>query len=229
MEFLTHIVRWSLQNRSIIMVGTIFLIMIGIDSAGKIKIDAVPDITNVQVQVVTTSPALSSLEIEQYVTYPLERALSGIPRLKELRSVSRYGFSLVTVVFEDGTDLYKSRQLVSERLMEASSNIPISFGVPAIAPITTGLGEVFQFTLESDHHSLTDLTTYLNWFINPLLKTVPGIVEVNTFGGRTKQFQVIVDPKVMISLGISLKQIAEAITNNNAATGSGYLEKTRNS
>ncbi|TGL56495.1 efflux RND transporter permease subunit [Leptospira ognonensis] len=227
MEFLTYIVKWSLNNRPIILIFTLFMVLFGINSARKIKIDAVPDITNVQVQVITSSPSLSTLEIEQYITYPVERALSGIPHLIEVRSVSRYGFSLVTAVFADGTNLLNARQLVSEKLQEASGNIPTVFGTPQIAPITTGLGEVFQFTLESKLHSDIEKTTFLNWFINPILKTVPGIVEVNSFGGKTKQYQVIINPQAMVSLGVSLNQIAEAIVKNNGATGSGYIEKNQ--
>ncbi len=227
MEFLTYVVRWSLFNRPIIIIATFFLVLFGIYSASKIKIDAVPDITNVQVQVTTTSPSLSALEIEKYITYPIERSLSGIPKLVEVRSISRYGFSLVTAVFEDGASLLDSRQLVSEKLQEAQANIPAVFGVPQIAPITTGLGEVFQFTLESELHNEIELTTYLNWFINPVLKTVPGIVDVNTFGGKTKQFQVIIDKQAMVSLGLSFSQISNAIKENNAAIGSGYIEKNK--
>ncbi len=227
MEFLTRIVQWSLSHRMFVLAGTLFLILFGIFAASRIKVDAIPDITNVQVQIVTSSPSLSSLEIEQYVTFPVERSLAGIPKLKEVRSISRYGFSLVTAIFEDNADLYLARQLVSEKLVEASSEIPPNFGSPKIAPITTGLGEVFQFTLESDHHNQMDLTTYLNWEINPVLKTVPGIVEVNGFGGRQKQYQVIVNPQAMISLGVSLKQIAEAIAQNNSQSGSGYVEKNK--
>lgn len=227
MEFLTYIVKWSLNNRPIVLIFTLFMVLFGINSARKIKIDAVPDITNVQVQVITSSPSLSTLEIEQYITYPVERALSGIPHLTEVRSVSRYGFSLVTAVFADGTNLLNARQLVSEKLQEASGNIPTVFGTPQIAPITTGLGEVFQFTLESKLHNDIEKTTFLNWMINPILKTVPGIVEVNSFGGKTKQFQVIINPQAMVSLGVSLNQIAEGILKNNGATGSGYMEKNQ--
>ncbi|TGK80896.1 efflux RND transporter permease subunit [Leptospira montravelensis] len=226
MEFLTKIVQVSLHNRLLVLIITALLVFGGFYSLNHLKVDAVPDITNVQVQVITTSPALSTLEIEQYITLPVERAITGIPNLIEVRSVSRYGFSLVTAVFADGTDLWKSRQLVSEKLTEASENIPAIFGKPVIGPITTGLGEVFQFTLESEFHSQMELTTYLNWYINPSLKTVPGIVEVNSFGGKTKQYQVIVDPFKAASLGVSLNQIVNAVQNNNLSTGSGYIEKS---
>lgn len=225
MEFLTRIVYFSLHNRLLIVIATTLLALVGFYSLKHLKVDAVPDITNVQVQVITTSPSLSTLEIEQYITLPVERALTGIPNVIEIRSVSRYGFSLVTVVFSDGTDLLTSRQLVSEKLNEASENIPTIYGKPVIGPITTGLGEVFQFTLESEFHNQMELTTYLNWVINPMLKTVPGIVEVNSFGGKIKQYQVIVDSYKAASLGISMTQIVEAVQSNNLATGSGYIER----
>lgn len=226
MEFLTKVVSFSLHNRLLVIICTGLLIFGGFYAMSHLKVDAVPDITNVQVQVITTSPSLSTLEIEQYITLPVERAITGIPNLTEVRSVSRYGFSLVTAVFADGTDLWKSRQLVSEKLSEASENIPAIYGKPVIGPITTGLGEVFQFTIESNFHSQMELTTYLNWYINPALKTVPGIVEVNSFGGKTKQYQAIVDPLKAASLGISLNQIVEAIQSNNLSTGSGYIERS---
>lgn len=226
MEFLTKIVYFSLHNRLLIVIATTLLALGGFYSLKHLKVDAVPDITNVQVQVITTSPSLSTLEIEQYITLPVERALTGIPNVIEIRSVSRYGFSLVTVVFSDGTNLLTSRQLVSEKLNEASDNIPSIYGKPVIGPITTGLGEVFQFTLESEFHNQMELTTYLNWVINPMLKTVPGIVEVNSFGGKTKQYQVIVDSYKAASLGISMTQIVEAVQSNNLATGSGYIERS---
>lgn len=225
MELLTYIVRWSLNHRAVVLVGTFLIIILGLESARKIKIDAVPDITNIQVQVVTSSPSLSALEIEQYITYPVERSITGIPNLIEVRSVSRYGFSLITAVFSEGSNLLNARQLVSEKLQEASANIPAHYGIPQIAPITTGLGEVFQFILESDMHSEIEKTTYLNWFLNPMLKNVPGIVEVNSFGGKTKQFQILINPTTMVSLGVNFSQIAEAILKNNSSTGSGYLER----
>ncbi|MGV3666825.1 MAG: efflux RND transporter permease subunit [Leptospira bouyouniensis] len=226
MELLTKLVHFSLHNRLLIIIFTTLLLFGGFYSLKHLKVDAVPDITNVQVQIITTSPSLSTLEIEQYITLPVERAITGIPNLMEVRSVSRYGFSLVTAVFSEGTDLYKSRQLVSEKLNEASENIPSIYGKPVIGPITTGLGEVFQFTIESNFHSQMELTTYLNWYINPTLKTVPGIVEVNSFGGKTKQYQIIVDSLKAASLGISFNQIVNSIQSNNLSTGSGYIEKS---
>ncbi len=226
MEFLTQIIRFSLAHKAIVLLFTFLLICFGLYSTYKLKVDAVPDITNVQVQVVTTSPSLSALEIELYISLPVERAITGIPNLVEVRSVSRYGFSLVTAVFTEGSDLFKCRQLVSEKLNEAQEGIPASFGKPTLAPITTGLGEVYQFTLESENHSHLELTTYLNWNINPILKTVPGIVEVNSFGGFNKQYQILVNPQKATSVGVSLSDIIKAIESNNRSTGSGYLEKS---
>ncbi|MDF3818627.1 CusA/CzcA family heavy metal efflux RND transporter [Leptospira sp. 96542] len=224
MDFLTKLVSFSLNNRLLVILASSFLVFIGLYSVYHLKVDAIPDITNVQVQIITNSPALSAIEIEQYITLPIERAITGTPNLTEVRSVSRYGFSLVTAIFEDGSDLLSARQMISEKLVEASETIPIIYGKPTLAPITTGLGEVYQFTLNSSLHSPTELTTYLDWYINPLLKTVPGIVEVNRFGGFTKQFQIIVDPYKTSSLRVGFDQIIQALQKNNSATGSGYLE-----
>ncbi|GBF50331.1 cation efflux protein [Leptospira ryugenii] len=224
MELLTHIVRFSLHHRFLTILSTLLVSGFGLYATYHLKVDAVPDITNVQVQIVTTAPSLSTLEIEQYISLPVERAITGVPNLEIVRSVSRYGFSLVTAIFKEGTPIMLARQLVSERLTEAGENIPSKYGKPMIGPMSTGLGEVFQFTLESDSHSAMELTTYLNWNINPQLKTVPGIVEVNTFGGATKQYQVLVDLHKAAALGVPLAKIVEAVQSNNLSTGSGYIE-----
>jgi heavy metal efflux system protein len=227
MKFLESIVDWSLENRIIVMMMTFLFIIFGINNAYHLKMDAVPDVTTIQVQIITSAPSLSPLEIEQYITYPVERAMAGIPHVEEVRSISRYGLSVVTIVFFDGTDIYWARQLVGERMKEASEVIPKGYGIPVIGPISTGLGEIYQFTLESDRHTIMELTTLLNWYINPLLKTVHGVVEVNTFGGETKQFQVIVSHEKMQALSLSLKDISEALWKNNAAMGGGYIEHDR--
>jgi cobalt-zinc-cadmium resistance protein CzcA len=227
MKFLESIVDWSLENRIIVMMMTFLFILFGINNAYHLKMDAVPDVTTIQVQIITSAPSLSPLEIEQYITYPVERAMAGIPHVEEVRSISRYGLSVVTIVFFDGTDIYWARQLVGERMKEASEVIPKGYGIPVIGPISTGLGEIYQFTLESDRHTIMELTTLLNWYINPLLKTVHGVVEVNTFGGETKQFQVIVSHEKMQALSLSLKDISEALWKNNAAMGGGYIEHDR--
>ncbi|NBU98031.1 MAG: efflux RND transporter permease subunit, partial [Spirochaetia bacterium] len=227
MKLLEYLVDWSLENRVIVLMGTFIFILFGINSAIQLKMDAVPDVTTVQVQIITSAPSLSPLEIEQYITFPVERTMAGIPHVEEVRSISRYGLSVVTIVFFDGTDIYWARQMVGERMKEANEVIPKGYGTPMMGPISTGLGEIYQFSLESDRHTLMELTTLLNWYINPLLKTVPGVVEVNTFGGETKQYQVIVSPERMQALNLSLKDVSEAIWKNNSAMGGGYIEHDR--
>lgn len=213
-----------LRYRFLVLVATIVLIGAGIWAFGRLPIDAVPDITPVQVQVLTKSPALGPIEMEQYVTFPVESAMTGIPGVKEIRSISRYGISAVTIIFEDDVPLYRARQLVSERLSAALENIPEGFGRPEMGPMTTGLSEIFMFTVEGDGYTPMQLRTILDWDIMFRLRSVPGIVEVNAWGGRAKQYQVVVDPSKLIAYGVSLKQVFEAVERNNANVGSGYLE-----
>jgi len=175
---LNAIVGWSLRNRSIVLLATGLLVLVGVRSAITLPIDAVPDVTNVQVQIITPAPALSPTEVEQYVTVPVERAMSGIPRLEELRSISKYGLSVVTVVFEDGTDIYFARQMVLEKMRDAEEAVPAAYGRPEMAPISTGLGEVYQFVLKGQRHSLMELEETLDWSIGPQLRSVPGALQV---------------------------------------------------
>ncbi|MCB1179132.1 MAG: efflux RND transporter permease subunit, partial [Leptospiraceae bacterium] len=227
MNFLSSIVEWSLHNRPIILVATILFLLLGIDSLRNLKMDAVPDVTTTQVQIITNAPSLSPLEIEQYVSFAIEKTMAGIPGIEEVRSISRYGLSVVTIVFKDDMDIYLCRQLVNERLKEARESIPAGYGNPTIGPISTGLGEIYQFSLLSNNHSTMELTTYLNWEINPILKTVPGVVEVNTFGGESMQFQILLDWEKAQSFGISLVDIKNTLESNNAAMGGGYVERKR--
>ena len=227
MKFLTLIVEWSLENRVIVLAATALFFFFGLDSARKLKMDAIPDVTTIQVQVITSAPALSPLEIEQYVTFPVERSMSGIPHVEEVRSISRYGLSVVTIVFKDTMNIFLARQLVGERLSDAVNNIPKGYGTPTMGPISTGLGEIYQFTLSSRNHSLMELTTYLNWYVNPILKTIPGVVEVNTFGGHVKQYQIILNMERMQSLGIVMTDVIEALQKNNASMGGGYIEHNK--
>ena len=147
MLFLSRIVSWSLRHRAVVLLATGLLVVIGIHSAFTLPIDAVPDITNIQVQVITAAPALTPVEVEQYVSVPVERAMAGIPKVDEVRSISKYGLSVVTVVFEDGTDIYFARQMVAERMREAGDSVPAAYGRPQMGPIATGLGEVYQFVV----------------------------------------------------------------------------------
>ena len=183
--------------------------------------------TPVQVQVLTRAPALGPVEVEEFVTFPIEASLNGLPALRELRSVSRYGLSAVTAIFDDSTDIYRARQLVAERLARAVERIPTEYGRPIMGPLTTGLGEVYQFTLKGPGYSPMALRTLLEWDIGMKLRAVPGVVEVNIWGGEPQQFHVIVDPAKLLSLKLSLKQIFDALQRNNALAGGGYIEHRR--
>jgi len=221
----TRLIEWALANRLFVMLLVVILVAGGLFAMIRLPIDAVPDVTNVQVQIVTASPALGPVEVEQYLTYPVEAAMSGLPDITELRSISRYGISSVTVVFEDDTPLFFARQLVQERLPEARGKIPPGFGSPEMIPPITGLGEIFHFTVESDDLSPMDLRNLLDWQIAFRLRQVPGVVEVNAWGGLAKQFQVEVFPEKLVAHGIALADVFEAVEKNNAMAGSAYLER----
>jgi cobalt-zinc-cadmium resistance protein CzcA len=224
---LSAIVRWALGNRLLVIAGAAMLVLAGGVAARNLPIDAVPDVTNVQVQIITAASALSPLEVEQYVTAPVERALGGIPAVTELRSTSRYGLSTVTAVFRDGTDIYFARQQISERMREITDAIPERYGRPEVGPISTGLGEIYQFVLRGKGHSLMELKTLLDWELMVGLRMVPGIVEVNTFGGEDKQYEVRLDPARMAAVGVGLTEVFEALARNNANAGGGYIERNR--
>ncbi len=221
-----HIINWSLENRFIVMLLAIVLLGAGLVSALALPLDAVPDLTNVQVQILTTSPALGPVEVEQFITFPVENAMSGLPRVSEIRSISRFGLSAVTVAFEDGTDIYWARNLVNERLQQARENIPAGMGEPEMGPIATGMSEIYQFEVRARpgyDYSLMDLRTILDWQIAFQLRSVPGVIEVNTFGGELKTYEVQVDPDRMLNYGISLRDVFDALEANNANAGGGYI------
>jgi heavy metal efflux system protein len=225
LKFLDLILEFSLKNRFLVWLILGIFVFFGVKSVFSLKMDAVPDVTNIQVQVITVSQALSPLEVEQYITYNVEKSMSGLPHLKELRSISRYGLSVVTVVFAEDVNIYRARQMVAERIQEARELIPYGYGSPMMGPITSALGEVYQFIIESDRHDLIELTTYLHWEIVPKLKTIPGIIEVNTFGGNTKQYQILLDFRKAQSFGINLKDVWESVNKNNENSGGGYIER----
>ncbi len=220
---LNKIIEFSLRNRFLVLVLTLLLIGSGIFAVLRLPIDAVPDLTNIQVQVLTNAPALGPLEVEQYITFPVETAMSGLPRVEEIRSTSRFGLSAVTVIFEEGTDIYWARALILERLAQARDAIPPGYGEPEMAPISTGLGEIYQFEVRGEGYSLMELRTILDWYVAYQLKTVPGLVEVNTFGGELKTYEVQVDPERLLNFGISMNQVFEALRRNNANEGGGYI------
>jgi len=221
-----HIIEWSLNNRFVVMLTCAILIGAGILSASKLPLDAVPDLTNVQVQILTISPALGPEEVEQFITFPVENAMSGLPRVMEIRSISRIGLSAVTVAFEDGTDIYWARNLVNERLLQAKQNIPAGMGDPQLGPIATGMSEIFQFEVKAENgfnYSLMDLRTVLDWQIAFQLRSVPGVIEVNTFGGELKTYEVQLNPSKLLNYNITLSRIFEALRENNANAGGGYI------
>ena len=220
-----HVLEWSLRNRFIVLVLTGLLIVGGFVALRGLPIDAVPDVTNVQVQVLTTAPALGPEEVERFITTPVELAMSGIPRLADVRSVSKFGLSAVTVVFEDGTDIYFARQLVNERLQAARAAIPAGYGDPELGPVTTGLGEIYQFEVRGDGMSPMELRTILEWEIAPRLRAIPGVVEINSFGGELKTYEVQVLPDRLTQYNVTLSDLFSALELNNANAGGAYIAK----
>jgi cobalt-zinc-cadmium resistance protein CzcA len=221
---LSWIVDWSLKNRLIVLMGTIAVVLAGILAFRRLPIDAFPDTTPVQVQVNTVAPALSPLEIERQATAPIEQAISGLPHLEEVRSISKFGLSQVTCTFEDGTDIYLARQVVSERLL--SVELPTSVERPQLGPVATGLGEVFQYLVTGgEGKSLGELRTIHDWVIRPQLRPIPGVAEVNAWGGDERQVQVSIDPAKLQKFGVTLSEVAEALENNNANVGGGTLDQ----
>jgi len=221
------LIDWSLNNRFIVMLMALVILGLGCFAATTIPLDAVPDLTNVQVQVLTNSPALGPVEVEQFITFPVENAMSGLPRVEEIRSISRFGLSAVTVAFQEGTDIYWARNLVNERLQKAREEIPVGMGDPQMGPIATGMSEIYQFEVRGEpgtSFSLMDLRTILDWQIAFQLRSVPGVIEVNTFGGQLKTYEIQVDPHKMINYGISLSRLFTALQENNANAGGGSIE-----
>ncbi len=229
---------FSIRNRAIVIFGVLLIGGLGIRAAQELPIDAVPDVTNVQVQVLTTAPALGPLEVEKFITFPVETVMSGLPHLSEVRSLSKFGLSSVTIVFDEGTDIYFARQLVAERLAEARQAIPSGYGNPSMGPISTGLGEIYQFTVEGDPmcpagepdaedcYTPMELRSTLDWYIAYQLRSVPGVVEVNTFGGELKTYEVQLDPARLTALNIPLADVFEAIERNNANAGGAYIRQS---
>ena len=227
------IVRFSIRHRWLMLVLTLAMAGVGAWSFSHLPIDATPDITNVQVQINTQAPGYSPLESEQRITYPIETALAGLPRLDYTRSLSRYGLSQVTVVFEDGTDLYFARQQVAERLQQIRSRLPAGLE-PEMGPISTGLGEIFMYTVDAAPDArkpdgtawtATDLRTLQDWVIRPQMRNTPGVTEVNTLGGYARQIHITPDPSKLVALGFTLQDVVDAVAANNQNMGAGYIER----
>ncbi|MBP9507966.1 MAG: CusA/CzcA family heavy metal efflux RND transporter, partial [Bacteroides sp.] len=228
----TAIVRFSIQKKLFVGLTTLFLLIGGIYAMLTLPIDAVPDITNNQVQIVTTSPTLAPQEVEQLITFPIEIAMSNIMNVTEIRSVSRFGLSLVTVVFKEGVPTLDARQLVNEQIQTVAGEIPPELGTPEMMPITTGLGEIYQYTLEvapgyEKKYDAMELRTIQDWIVKRQLSGIPGIVEINSFGGNLKQYEVAVDPDALFSLNITIGEVFEALSKNNQNTGGSYIEKVK--
>jgi len=227
---INKLIEFSINNKFVIALFTLALIVGGIYSVKQVPMDAVPDITNNQVQIITQAPNLGTEDIEQFVTYPVEVAVANLPEVTEIRSVSRFGLSVVTIVFSDDMDTYLPRQLVSEKLTEIKANIPEGFGTPFMGPISTGLGEIYQYTLEvapefKNKYDATELRTIQDWIIRRQMAMVPGVVEVNAFGGNAKQYEVSIDPNELKAIGLTINDVYEALENNNQNTGGAYIEK----
>lgn len=221
------LIRFSVSNRLIVLLMVAIIAAAGFYSLKNLPIDAVPDVTNVQVQVLTAAPSLAPLEIERQITFPVEVSMSGLPDIVEIRSVSKFGLSAVTVVFDDSVDTYFARQLVLERLADAREQIPENIGSPEMGPISTGLGEIYQYELKSSDGSYdaTALRTIQDWNVRRQLLGVPGATEINSFGGKEKQYQVRLDPDKLQSYGLTLRDVFESVARNNANVGGAYIEK----
>lgn len=234
MKLLEALLRFSIRHRWAVLVLTLVVAAVGVWSALRLPIDAVPDITNVQVQINTEAPGFSPLEAEQRITFPVETAVAGLPDLEYTRSVSRYGLSQVTVVFEDGTDIYFARQQLAERIQQVQASLPPGLE-PAMGPVTTGLGEIFLYTVEAEPgattaegeaYTPTDLWTIQDWTVRPQLRNVPGVADVNTIGGYEKQFHVQPDPDRLLAYGLTMGDVVRALEANNQNVGAGYVERS---
>ena len=228
-----RIIRFAIEQRWLVLLAVFGMAALGIFSYQKLPIDAVPDITNVQVQINTQTPGYSPLETEQRVTYPLETVMAGLPGLEQTRSLSRYGLSQITVIFKDGTDLYFARQMVNERIQEAKERLPQGV-TPAMGPISTGLGEIYMWTVEAKDgakkadgsvYTPTDLREIQDWIIKPQLRNVPGVTEINSIGGYAKEYQVAPRPEKLMAHGLTLVDVVNALERNNGNVGAGYIER----
>lgn len=227
---LDKIIRFSINNKFIIGLFTLVLVAVGSYSLYTLPIDALPDITNNQVQIITSSPTLATQEVEQFITYPIEQSVKPIPKIVELRSISRFGLSVVTVVFEEDVDIYWARAQITERIKEAENTIPEGVGKPEMAPVSTGLGEIYQYVVfpekgYENKYNATDLRTIQDWIIKPQLIGTKGVAEVNTLGGNLKQYEIAVQPDRLKSMNTTITEIFDALESNNENTGGAYIDK----
>src|SRR5210317_2405642 len=224
------IIEFSVKNKLIVFLFVLTLVAVGLYSITQIPVGAVPDVTNNQVQVITTSRNLSTEDVEQFITYPIELEMSNLPGVQEIRSVSKFGLSVVTIVFDDDIGTYLPRQLISEKIKSASEKIPEGFGVPEMGPITTGLGEIYQYILDvkpgyEQHYSITELRSIQDWIVKRQLSGIPGVIEVNTWGGFLKQYEVAINTEKLNAMNITAHDVFTALEMNNSVAGGGYIEK----
>lgn len=231
---LEKLIAFSIKNKLIVLLFTLVVLSFGIFSVSQIAIGAVPDVTNNQVQVITTSRNLSTQDIEQFITYPVEIEMANLPGVKEIRSISKFGLSVVTIVFEDDLGTYLPRQLIAEKIKLASEKIPKGFGTPEMGPITTGLGEIYQYTLEvqsefKKNYTISDLRTIQDWIVKRQLSGIKGVVEINTWGGFLKQYEIAINPTRLKAMNISMTEVFTALEKNNSIAGGAYIEKVNQS
>jgi len=227
---LSYLINLSVKNKFIVILLTVFVIGFGLYSLSQIPIGAVPDVTNNQVQVITTSRNLSTQDIEQFITYPVELEMANLPGVQEIRSISKFGLSVVTIVFDDDMGTFLPRQLIAEKIKSASEKIPEGFGTPEMGPVTKGLGEIYQYVLDAepaykDRYTTQDLRTIQDWIVKRQLSGIPGVVEVNTWGGFLKQYDVAINTEKLNAMDISAYDVFSALEKNNSISGSGYIEK----
>ncbi|HEX3007957.1 MAG TPA: CusA/CzcA family heavy metal efflux RND transporter, partial [Bacteroidales bacterium] len=227
------IIHFSIRNKLFVAITIGFLLIAGIYSMLRLPVDAVPDITNNQVQIVTVAPSLAPQEVEKYITAPVELAMANILNVQEIRSISRFGLSVVTIVFKDKVPILNARQLVNEQIQIVTDELPEGYGKPQLMPITTGLGEIFQYTLEVKEgfghlYGVTELRTIQDWIVKRQLSGIPGIVEISSFGGYLKQYEVSVDPVLLRTLDITIDEVFDALSANNQNSGGSYIEKYNN-
>ncbi|HTF30650.1 MAG TPA: CusA/CzcA family heavy metal efflux RND transporter, partial [Flavitalea sp.] len=230
---LNRIIHFSIKNKLIIGVMTLALIIWGLWSASKLPVDALPDVTNNQVQVITRAPTLAAQEVEQFITYPVERSLSNIQGIEEIRSFSRFGLSVITIVFKESINIYFARQLISEKLREAEEQIPKEMGKPELAPVTTGLGEIYQYVIHpkkgsEQKYSAMDLRTMQDWIVARQLTGIVGVAEITGFGGISKQYEVAVNPERLKAMNVTIPEIFTALEKNNENTGGAYIDRKPN-
>ncbi|MCB0286316.1 MAG: efflux RND transporter permease subunit, partial [Calditrichaeota bacterium] len=224
---LQRVIDFSLRQKYVALALVALMGFGGFQALQQIPINSLPDVTPVQVLVITKAGRYSPFDVEKLVSYPIETAMNGLPDVKEVRSISQFGLSAVTVEFQEDTDIYFARQMISQRLQSIVDELPAGVSAPQLGPISTALGEIYQYAVHGDGHTLTELRTIQDWLIAPQLKTVKGVTEINSFGGFVKQYDVIVMPGKLRTYGISLKEVMDAIADNNSVSGGNFLEHNR--